>query len=84
LLQITEKRSAIFCVYIGEECWITKSIYSTKEKTMDYSTIADWLTILFLLWFGLKKFIPALDKDIFSTIGAIFALAAAVFTALST
>lgn len=51
---------------------------------MDYSTIADWFTIAFLLWFGLKKFIPALDKDIFSTIGAIIAIAAAVFTALST
>jgi len=51
---------------------------------MDMSVIADWCTILFFLWFGLKKFIPALDKDMFSTIGAILALAAAVFTALST
>ena len=44
---------------------------------MVYSTIADWFTIAFLLWFGLKKFIPALDKDMFSTLGA------AVFTILS-
>ena len=50
---------------------------------MDYSAIADWCTIAFLLWFGLKKFIPALDKDMFSTLGAILALAAAVFTTLS-
>lgn len=45
---------------------------------------ADWFTILFLLWFGLKKFIPALDNGFFPTIGAILALAAAVFTALTT
>jgi len=51
---------------------------------MDMSIIADWFTIIFFLWFGLKKFIPALDKDIFSTFGAIIALAAAIFTALST
>ena len=51
---------------------------------MDLSKVADWLTILFLLWFGLKKFIPALDQGIFSTAGAILALAAAVFIALST
>jgi hypothetical protein len=50
---------------------------------MDMSAIADWLTVLFLLWFGLKKFIPALDQGPFSTIGAILALAAAVFTAIS-
>ena len=51
---------------------------------MDYSVIADWFTILFLLWFGLKRFIPALDKRFFSALGAIIALLAAVFTALST
>ena len=49
---------------------------------MDYSTIADWFTILFFLWFGLKKFIPALDKDYFSTLGALLALAAAITTIL--
>lgn len=48
------------------------------------SLIADWFTITFLAWFGLKKFIPALDKGVFPTLGAIVALAAAVFTALST
>jgi hypothetical protein len=51
---------------------------------MDYSQIADWFTIAFFLWFGLKKFIPALDKNIFSTIGAIIALLAALFTIMST
>jgi hypothetical protein len=51
---------------------------------MDYSIIADWFTILFFLWFGLKRFIPALDKRFLSALGAIIALLAAVFTALST
>lgn len=51
---------------------------------MDLSKIADWLTILFLLWFGLKKFIPILGKGHFETAGAILALAAALFIMLST
>ena len=51
---------------------------------MDMSVIADWFTILFFLWFGMKNFIPTLDKGFFPTIGAVIALAAAVFTALST
>jgi hypothetical protein len=50
---------------------------------MDLSVVADWLTVLFLAWFGLKKFIPALDQGIFPTIGAILALGAAVFIALT-
>lgn len=50
---------------------------------MDMSAIADWFTILFFLWFGLKNFIPALDKGFFATIGAIIALFAAVFIFLS-
>jgi len=50
---------------------------------MDFSTIADWFTILFFLWYGLKKLIPALDKGIFRKVGAIIALAAALFTVLS-
>lgn len=54
------------------------------ENVMDYSVIADWFTILFFLWFGLKRFIPALDKRYFSALAAIIALLAAVFTALST
>jgi len=53
----------------------------TKEKKiMDMSAIADWCTILFFLWFGLKTFIPALDKGFFSTLGGIIALAAAITT----
>jgi hypothetical protein len=55
-----------------------------KEHAMDYSIIADWFTILFLLWFGLKQFIPALDKGFFPYVGGVIALAAALFTALST
>ena len=51
---------------------------------MDMSLIADWFTIVFFAWFGLKKFIPAFDQGFFPTFGAIIALAAAIFTALST
>ncbi len=51
---------------------------------MDMSIIADWFTILFFLWFGLKYFIPALDKGTTSIVGAIIAFGAAVFTYLST
>ena len=50
---------------------------------MDYSTIADWFTIAFFAWFGLKKFVPALDSGFFPTVGAIIALLAAVFTIMS-
>ncbi|MEW6030926.1 MAG: hypothetical protein AB1564_02855 [Chloroflexota bacterium] len=49
---------------------------------MDWSTIADWFTILFFLWFGLKYFVPALDKEIFQIIGALLALATAISTIL--
>ena len=49
---------------------------------MNWSTIADWFTILFFLWFGLKTFIPALDKGYFSTLGGILALGAAISTIL--
>ena len=45
---------------------------------MDMSTIADWMTILFFLWFGLKTLIPALDNRTSSIIGGIIALAAAI------
>jgi hypothetical protein len=51
---------------------------------MDLSIVADWLTVIFLLWFGLKTFIPALDKGIFQIFGGVIALAAAIFIALST
>ncbi len=50
---------------------------------MDLSVVADWLTILFLLWFGLKKFIPALDQGVLQTVGALLAIGAAVFIAIS-
>jgi len=45
---------------------------------MDMSAIADWSTLLFFLWYGLKTFIPALNKGYFSTLGGIIALAAGV------
>jgi purine-cytosine permease-like protein len=48
------------------------------------STIADWCTILFFLWFGLKTFIPALSKGFFLPLGGIIALAAAVTTFIDT
>lgn len=51
---------------------------------MDISIIADWFTILFFLWFGLKQFIPALDKGFFPYVAGVIALATAFFTALST
>ncbi len=49
---------------------------------MDMSLIADWLTILFFFWYGLKKFIPALDKGYFQILEGVIALAAALFIAL--
>lgn len=49
---------------------------------MDWSTIADWFMILFFLWFGLKHFIPALDKGFLQTLGALLALATAISTIL--
>jgi len=51
---------------------------------MDLSIIADWFTVVFFLWFGLKIFIPALDKGVFQILGGVVALGAALFTALST
>ena len=58
--------------------------FNKGEKPMDMSIIADWFTIIFFLWFGLKYFIPVLDKGAASIVGAIIALGAAVFTFLST
>lgn len=45
---------------------------------MDWSTIADWMTILFFLWYGLKTFIPALNKGTAAYIGGAIALLAAI------
>jgi hypothetical protein len=59
-------------------------LFIKGENAMDLSIIADWFTVAFFLWFGLKYFIPALDKGFFPAVGAVIALAAAVFTALST
>jgi hypothetical protein len=49
-----------------------------EKRLMDMSAIADWMTILFFLWYGLKTFIPALQKGPSITIGGILALAAAL------
>jgi hypothetical protein len=53
-----------------------KAIY--EESAMDWSAIADWMTILFFLWYGLKTFIPALNKGSASMIGGAIALIAAI------
>ena len=50
---------------------------------MDRAVIADWLTVLFLLWFGLKQFVPALDSGVFRYVGGVLALAAALLIVLS-
>jgi hypothetical protein len=49
----------------------------------DWSAIADGFTIIFFLWFGLKFFIPALDKGFFQTLGAVLALFTAITIFLS-
>jgi hypothetical protein len=59
-------------------------MYSKGENAMDLSIVADWFTVLFLLWYGLKQFIPTLGKGFFPYVGGVIALAAALFTALST
>jgi hypothetical protein len=48
------------------------------------SGIVDWLTILFFLWFGLRTFIPALQKGYFNIVGAVIALAAGLAIILDT
>lgn len=50
---------------------------------MDWSTIADYFTIAFFLWYGLKGFISALGSDMFMKVGSVVALIAAVTTFLS-
>ena len=51
---------------------------------MSSSGIVDWLMILFFLWFGLKLFVPALNKGYFSILGGVLALAAAIAIFLDT
>lgn len=51
---------------------------------MDLSVVADWFTILFFLWYGLKQFIPALGKSFFPYVGGVLAIGAALFIYLST
>jgi|SoiMetStandDraft_2_1073263.scaffolds.fasta_scaffold2167728_1 hypothetical protein len=51
---------------------------------MSMSGIVDWLTILFFVWFGLRVFVPSLQKGYFSILGGIIALAAAIALILDT
>ncbi|HEX6032854.1 MAG TPA: hypothetical protein VFY83_00420 [Anaerolineales bacterium] len=41
------------------------------------------MTILFFLWYGLKTFVPALNKGTSPMIGGIFAILAAISIFLS-
>ena len=47
---------------------------------MNWSVIADWMMILFFLWYGLKIFVPALNNGSAAYIGGILALGAAITT----
>lgn len=47
---------------------------------MNWSVIADWMMILFFLWYGLKIFVPALNNGSATYIGGILALGAAITT----
>ncbi len=42
-------------------------------------TIAEWSLGLFLIWYGLAAFVPALSTDMFKKIGGVLALVAGVF-----
>lgn len=50
---------------------------------MNWSTIADYFTIAFLLWYGLKGFVPVLRSNTSMQLGAALALITAVSTYLS-
>ena len=71
------QRLEITCVLRIESSLLANSTYG-EEPTMDWSAIADWMTILFFLWYGLKTFIPALNKGSAPMIGGIIALAVAI------
>jgi hypothetical protein len=67
-------------VFLGEKVF-GRSIHNLiKESVMNWSVIADWMMILFLLWYGLKTFVPALNKGTATYIGGILALGAAITT----
>lgn len=65
-------------------CLDKASPFRKGENAMDLSIVADWCLVLFFLWYGLKQFIPALNKGVFVALGGVVALAVALFTALST
>jgi len=47
---------------------------------MDWSTIADYFTIAFFLWFGLMNFVQAMKSDMSMKIGSVLALLTAITT----
>jgi len=63
--------------------WTDKKYHTKGEFEMDWSTIADYFTIAFLLWYGLKGFVTTLRSDMSMKLGAALALITAVTTYLS-
>ena len=51
---------------------------------MDMSLTADYFTIAFFAWYGLKSFVPALQGDLSIKLGGVLALLTATTTFLST
>lgn len=50
---------------------------------MSWSTVADYFTIAFFFWYGLRHFVPVLKRDMSMRVGAILALGTAATTLLS-
>jgi len=50
---------------------------------MDWSSIADYFTIAFFLWYGLKSFVSAFRSDMSMKLGSVLALITGVTTYLS-
>lgn len=51
---------------------------------MDMSLTADYFTIAFFAWYGLKSFVPALQGSLSTYLGAALAVLTAITTFLST
>ena len=47
---------------------------------MDWSSIADYCTIAFFLWFGLMNFVQTMKSDLSMKIGSVLAFLAAITT----
>ncbi|MCI0556166.1 MAG: hypothetical protein L0287_34930 [Anaerolineae bacterium] len=50
---------------------------------MSWSTLADYFTIAFFFWYGLRHFVPALKSDMSMLVGAVLALVTAITTLLN-